>query len=124
MQLKKDICDNYEITWCEIDFFKRELELRCKNMKNFKAIILVMIALAGAPLTSHGQAGSAAGGMSVGTAVAIGVVGAALLVALGDSSSSSPTPVTPQDSSGQASASTTPAQTINTTTTTTTTTTL
>ena len=53
-------------------------------MKNFKTIILIMITLAGAPLTSHGQAGSAAGGMSVGTAVAIGVVGAALLVALGE----------------------------------------
>tara|TARA_Y100000590_G_scaffold463007_1_gene628629 strand:- start:915 stop:1196 length:282 start_codon:yes stop_codon:yes gene_type:complete len=93
-------------------------------MKNFKTVILVMIALAGAPLTSHGQAGSAAGGMSVGTAVAIGVVGAALLVALGDSSSSSPTPVTPQGDSANVSASNTPAQTINTTTTTTTTTTL
>tara|TARA_B100000902_G_scaffold107412_1_gene109248 strand:- start:8506 stop:8781 length:276 start_codon:yes stop_codon:yes gene_type:complete len=56
-----------------------------------------MIALAGAPLTSYGQpqaAGTAAaGGMSVGTAVAIGVVGAALLVALGDSSSSAPAAV-------------------------------
>ena len=123
MQLKKDICDNYEITWCEIGFFKRELELRCKNMKNFKAIILVMIALAGAPLTSHGQAGSAAGGMSVGTAVAIGVVGAALLVALGDSSSSAPAPGSPTEPGGNVSTSTTPAQNINTTTTTTTTTT-
>ena len=34
-------------------------------MKNFKTIILIMIALAGAPLTSHGQAGSAAGGINM-----------------------------------------------------------
>ena len=70
-------------------------------MKNFKTIILIMITLAGAPLTSHGQAGSAAGGMSVGTAVAIGVVGAALLVALGDSSSSAPAAVSSSTTVGK-----------------------
>ena len=95
-------------------------------MKNFKTIIVVMIALAGAPLTSHGQAGSAAGGMSVGTAVAIGVVGAALLVALGDSSSSAPAAVAAaaSDSSAEASTSTTVVQSASSTTTTTTTTTV
>ena len=86
-------------------------------MKNIKTIILIMITLAGAPLTSHGQESSAAGGMSVGTAVAIGVVGAALLVALGDSSSSAPAPGSPTEPGGNVSTSTTPAQNINTTTT-------
>ena len=91
-------------------------------MKNFKKIILVMIALAGAPLTSHGQAGSAAGGMSVGTAVAIGVVGAALLVALGDSSSSAPAAVSASaSSSSSASTSASTATTVSTATTTSTT---
>ena len=121
MQLKKDICDNYRNIWCIMDFFNRSLELRCKYMKNFKTIIVVMIALAGAPLTSHGQAGSAAGGMSVGTAVAIGVVGAALLVALGDSSSSAPAAVAgaATDSSAEASTSTTVVHSSSSTTTTT-----
>lgn len=116
-----DICDNYRIIRNIIDFFNRGLELRCNYMKNFKTIILVMIALAGAPLTSHGQAGSAAGGMSVGTAVAIGVVGAALLVALGDSSSSAPAAAAGAgtDSAAEASTSTTVVQSASSTTTTT-----
>lgn len=87
-------------------------------MKNIKAIILLMVMLIAAPISgySQSQSGGAAGGMSVGTAVAIGVVGAALLVALGDSSSSAPEAVTPtaQDNS---SAATTEAGSVSTNTT-------
>ena len=65
---------------------------KSEDMKNVKAIVLLMVMLIAAPISGYSQqqAGGAAGGMSVGTAVAIGVVGAALLVALGDSSSSAP----------------------------------
>ena len=78
---------------------------RCKAMKNMKAIILIMIALAGAPLSGYSQSqasAGAAGGMAGGTAVAIGVVGAALLVALGDSSRSAPAAVSAASGGGSA----------------------
>jgi len=58
-------------------------------MRNIIISAIASLVLATAPVAlSNAQGTSAAGGMSVGTAVAIGVVGAALLVALGDSSSS------------------------------------
>lgn len=53
----------------------------------------------------------ASGGMSVGTAVAIGVVGAALLVALGDSSSSAPAAVSVVDDAGEGASNTPVAET-------------
>ena len=56
-------------------------------MKNKILATVVSILIAVSPVgvnAQQGSAGSASGGMSVGTAVAIGVVGAALLVALGE----------------------------------------
>ena len=77
-------------------------------MKN-KLIAVIASLILGFGTASHvnAQSSEAAGGMSVGTAVAIGVVGAALLVALGDSSSSAPAAVA-------APAATTPAATTTT----------
>ena len=89
-------------------------------MKNFKAILLTVM-LISAPISGYTQSESsgsaAAGGMSVGTAVAIGVVGAALLVALGDSSSSSPGAVSQLPSEAGQSATTTAVSDVSTTTT-------
>mgnify|MGYP000718220596 CR=1 FL=1 len=59
-------------------------------MKNKFIAMVATLVLAFGPISNvNAQSSGASGGMSVGTAVAIGVVGAALLVALGDSSSSS-----------------------------------
>ena len=82
-------------------------------MKNLKAVVLLMVMLVSAPISGYSQSqpAGAAGGMSVGTAVAIGVVGAALLVALGDSSSSAAAGVTPAASDSNAAASSTAAVT-------------
>tara|TARA_B110000008_G_C16930310_1_gene548419 strand:- start:210 stop:539 length:330 start_codon:yes stop_codon:yes gene_type:complete len=59
---------------------------------------IISIMLSVSPITSlHAQSAEssgAAGGISAGTAVAIGIVGAALLIALGDSSSSAAQGVT------------------------------
>ncbi len=90
-------------------------------MKNKLSIIILTAILGLSPMTGYSQQGSAgaAGGMSVGTAVAIGVVGAALLVALGDSSSSAPAAVPAATSSAATSASSTTAVSQTTTTTTT-----
>ena len=64
-------------------------------MKKKIAAMFITLLISIAPVTSsYSQQGStAAGGISPGTAIAIGVVGAALLVALGDSSSSAPAAV-------------------------------
>ena len=51
------------------------------------SLVLTMAPIVGVNAQTEASAGSAAGGLSVGTAVAIGIVGAALLVALSDSSS-------------------------------------
>ena len=83
-------------------------------MKNKIIAVLASLIIALSPMSTvnaQSSSGSAAGGMSVGTAIAIGVVGAALLVALGDSSSSAPAAVLPQEDSGATeSEGTTPAQ--------------
>ena len=60
-------------------------------MKNKFVSVILSIMLMSASTSAYPHTGAAAaGGISAGTAIAIGVVGAALLVALGDSSSSSP----------------------------------
>lgn len=82
-----------------------------------------MVMFIAAPISGYSQSqasGGAAGGMSVGTAVAIGVVGAALLVALGDSSSSAPAGVTPAQGGADVGGSTEPVTETATATTTTT----
>tara|TARA_B100000214_G_C23806206_1_gene552766 strand:+ start:62 stop:343 length:282 start_codon:yes stop_codon:yes gene_type:complete len=92
-------------------------------MKNRIVAIVLTIMIAASPVSSlnaQSSSSTAAGGMSVGTAVAIGVVGAALLVALGDSSSSAPSAVTAATSGASTSGSTTPITPVTTTTTTTT----
>tara|TARA_B100001123_G_C15289684_1_gene1017011 strand:- start:86 stop:358 length:273 start_codon:yes stop_codon:yes gene_type:complete len=87
-------------------------------MRNKIIAIFASLLLAASPVTTvNGQTSGAAGGMSVGTAVAIGVVGAALLVALGDSSSSAPAAVTPPAETANSSTSTTSVTTSVTTTT-------
>lgn len=92
--------------------------LRENIMKKKLSIMILTAMLSLSPMTGYSQQGSAAGGMSVGTAVAIGVVGAALLVALGDSSSSAPAAVPAATSSANTSASSTTAVSQTTTTTT------
>jgi hypothetical protein len=89
-------------------------------MKNKLLVILAtgLLAFGSASNINAQQGSAAAGGMSVGTAVAIGVVGAALLVALGDSSSSAPAAVAAPTSSATTSASSTTAVSSTTTTTT------
>ena len=82
-------------------------------MKNKIIAVLASLIIAFSPMSTINAQSSAgaAGGMSVGTAVAIGVVGAALLVALGDSSSSAPPAIpAPQNSGATESEGTTPAQ--------------
>lgn len=94
--------------------------LRENIMKNKLSVIILTAILGISPLTVNSQTSAAAGGMSVGTAVAIGVVGAALLVALGDSSSSAPAAVagaTPTSSASTSGSSTTAVSQTTTTTT-------
>ncbi len=90
-------------------------------MKNKLLVILAtgLLSLGSASNINAQQGSTAAGGMSVGTAVAIGVVGAALLVALGDSSSSAPAAVsaTPTSSATTSASSTTAVSSTTTTTT-------
>ena len=105
---------------------QRILNIRLNIMKNKILATVVSILIAVSPVgvnAQQGSAGSASGGMSVGTAVAIGVVGAALLVALGDSSSSAPAAVSASAASSSSSASTSAstATTVSTATTTSTT---
>ena len=104
---------------------QRILNIRLNIMKNKILATVVSILIAVSPVgvnAQQGSAGSASGGMSVGTAVAIGVVGAALLVALGDSSSSAPAAVSASaSSSSSASTSASTATTVSTATTTSTT---
>ena len=60
------------------------------NMKNKLYTLILSVIIGLSPVTGFTQSESAgaAGGVSAGTAVAIGIVGAALLIALSDSSSS------------------------------------
>ena len=91
-------------------------------MKSKLIATIITVFLAMSPVAhvnaQQGSAGSAAGGMSVGTAVAIGVVGAALLVALGDSSSSAPAAVSAAASNSSAAASASTSTSVSTATTT------
>ena len=59
-------------------------------MKNkiWATLLMMIFSLSSVTAYSQAEPAGAAGGITTGTAVAIGIVGAALLVALGDSSSS------------------------------------
>ena len=92
------------------------------NKKIIALLVSLFMTVSPVSIVSAQSEGAAAGGITAGTAVAIGIVGAALLVALGDSSNSAAAgvaavAVTPAATTP---AATTPAATTTTTTTTTT----
>jgi hypothetical protein len=68
-------------------------------MKNKIISVIATIILITSPLSGLNAQQEAAGGISAGTAVAIGIVGAALLVALSDSSSSAAAGIAPAGTS-------------------------